>query len=151
MPERNLVLRLAMSAIPERPSKTSVVEGCSLFNSLGQDARQDLIERSFLAYAERGEMIWSAGAPADFVAIVGVGFVKMTKATHHGQEVAVEMLGPGQCFGLLAAIEGRTFPLAAVAVTNAWYLKIPSRTLLPHYQASGAFKDLVVRNLGPRL
>jgi len=104
-----------------------------------------------MAYAERGETIWAAGAPSEIVAVVGAGFIKMTKTSPTGQEVAVELLGPGQCFGLLAALEGRAFPLNAVSVTKCWYIKIPTRSLQPIYLSSASLKDQVVRNIGPRL
>jgi CRP/FNR family transcriptional regulator len=128
-----------------------VVEACSLLNGLTQEDRQEIAAHSFTAYAERGELIWSAGSPAEFVAIIGVGFVKMTKTSPGGQESAVELVGPGQCIGLFAAIEGRQFPLNAVAVTNTWYLKVPARVICAYYERSSSFKDQILRNLAPRL
>jgi CRP-like cAMP-binding protein len=139
------------TAIPERPSNISVVQACSLLNALEPHAIEHLAERSFMAYAEKGEMIWMAGSPAEFCAVLGTGFVKMSKSTPHGQEVAVELLGPGQAFGLMAAIEGRSFPLSATAVTNSWYLKIPTRELNAIYQVSSLLKDRIIRSLGPRI
>lgn len=144
-------IALAVGSIPDRPSNLSVVEACSLLNALNPEAREQLAMKSFMAYAEKGETIWMAGAPADFCAVVGVGFVKMSKTTPHGQEVAVELLGPGQVFGLMAAIEGKSFPLGATAVTNTWYLKIPTREMLGVYQVSSSLKDQIIRNIGPRL
>jgi CRP-like cAMP-binding protein len=138
-------------ANPERPSNIAVIEACTMLNALSSDERLQMATTSFMAFAERGELIWSAGAPSEFVALVGTGFVKMTKSTIHGQEVAVELLGPGQALGILAAIEGRSFPLSAIAVTKSWYLKIPTRVLLPLYQQSPGLKDSLVRGLGPRL
>jgi len=145
------LLELEFGGVPSRPSNIAVVEACSLLNVLAPTERAQLAAESFLAYAERGELIWLAGSPAEFVSVVGTGFVKMTKPSASGFEVAMELLGPGQSFGLIAAIEGRSFPLSACAVTNCWYLKIPSRALMPLYEASGRFKDGVIRNLGPRL
>lgn len=136
---------------PERPSNISVIEACSLLNPLTQEERVYLVERCYMAYAERGEMIWRAGSPAQLAAISGVGFVKMTRSTPQGMEVAVELLGPGQCFGIMAAIEGRTFPLSAVAVTNCWYLKIPAEHLKHVYESSDSLKDQLLRSMGPRL
>ncbi|CAN5460831.1 helix-turn-helix domain-containing protein [soil metagenome] len=138
-------------SIPERPSNIAAVEACNMFNALPMEVRQEVAGASFMAYAERGELIFAAGGVAETVGIVGTGFVKLTKASGTGQEMSVELLGPGQCFGLLVAIEGRAYPLSSITVTNCWYLKIPTRVLLPVYQASGAFKDNVVRSLGPRL
>jgi CRP/FNR family transcriptional regulator len=120
-------------------------------NALSEAERSCLAEQSFLAFAQRGEAIWMAGAPSEFFAIVGSGFVKMTRTTPQGAEVAVELLGPGQCFGLLAALEGRNFPLSAVAVTNTWYGKVTSRTLLDLYQSNAALRDQMLRTLAPRL
>jgi CRP/FNR family transcriptional regulator, nitrogen oxide reductase regulator len=151
MPTRLVALANALNPMPERPTKLSVIEGCSLFNGLTTEEKESLVEGAFLAYAERGEMIWQAGTPSDFCAIVGLGFVKMTKTTSHGQEVALELMGAGQVLGLLAALEGRAFPLSATAVTNTWYLKIPRRMLLGAYGSSTALKDQVVRSMGPRL
>ncbi|RYG26702.1 Crp/Fnr family transcriptional regulator [bacterium] len=148
MPER---IDGGIALVPERPSNIAVVEACSMLNALSSEERQKIAGESFMAYAERGEMIFAAGAQSETVAIVGTGFVKMTKASAAGQEMAVELLGPGQGFGLLAAIEGRAYPLTAVAVTNCWYLKAPTRALLPMYRENGAFKDSIVRSLAPRL
>lgn len=134
-----------------KPSIVQVLETCSLLNALSDDERLELAQKSFLAYAERGEAIWLAGSPSHFVAIVGSGFVKMTRTTPHGSEVAMELLGPGQCFGLFAALEGRSYPLSAIAVTNTWYAKIRTRAIIEVYNKSSAFKDQAVRSLGPRL
>lgn len=140
-----------MPQIPEKPSTISAVEACSLFNPLSEAERRTIAEQSFMAYAERGEIIWLAGSAVQFIAIVAVGFVKMSRATPQGSEVAIELLGPGQCFGLLVAIEGREYPLSAIAVTNTWYLKIPTRTILDIYHSSSVLKDIVLRSLAPRL
>lgn len=135
----------------DRPSVRAAIESCTILNALSQQERDTLEQGCFMAYANRGESIWLAGSPSEFSGIVGLGFVKLTRTTPHGQEVAVELLGPGQVFGLLIAIEGRPFPLNAVAVTSCWYLKVPTRVLMPLYHASPAFKDQIVHAIGPRL
>jgi CRP-like cAMP-binding protein len=144
-------LASAMSSVPERPSNEAVIRSCTLLNGIEADAQDHLVSHSFMAYAEKGEVIWIAGSPSEFCAVVGVGFVKMSKGSPHGTEIAVELLGPGQCFGLMAAVEGRDFPLSAIAVTNTWYLKIPTREIQPIYARSSALKDQIVRSIGPRL
>ena len=108
-------------------------------------------EQSFMAYAERGEALWLAGSPSHIVAVVGVGFVKMTRTTPQGSEVAIELLGPGQCLGLLVAVEGREYPLSAIAVTATWYLKIPTRVILEIYNSNMVLRDHFLRSLAPRL
>lgn len=105
------ILSQEMLEVPEKPSVLSVLVSCSALNTLDEQQREVLCNESFMAYAERGEMIWLAGSTMQFVAICGTGFIKMTRTTPKGSEVAVELLGPGQCLGLIAAIEGRVYPL----------------------------------------
>ena len=137
--------------VPEKPSVLGVIASCSALNPLSDDERDRLADSCFLAYAERGEPVWLAGAPIQFAAVVGTGFVKMTRSTPQGNEVAVELLGPGQCLGLMAVLEGRNYPLNAVAVTDCWYLKVPSRAFLDLYQSNPLLRDTMFRSLAPRL
>lgn len=144
-------LELVMSSTTEKPSIDSVIGACSILNALTESERLRLSEQSFMAYAERGEIIWLAGSPSQNIDVVGSGFVKMTRSTPQGTEVAIELLGPGQCFGLLVAIEGREYPLSAIAVTNTWYLKIPTRQFMEIYNANASLRDHILRGLAPRL
>ncbi len=145
------MIRDEMTTPPDRPSVLSVIEACSVMNALTEKERESLAQQSFIAYAERSEAIWLAGAQSDFFAVVGTGFVKMTRSTPQGAEVAVELLGPGQCFGLLAALEGRILPLSAIAVTHCWYLKVPTRVILEAYRENAHLRDQMLRSLSPRL
>lgn len=140
-----------MPSGPEQPSVISVIEACSMMNALSAEERAQMAAQSFMAFADRTEAIWMAGAPSEFFAIVGTGFVKMTRTTPQGAEVAVELLGPGQCFGVIVALEGRIFPLSASAVTPCWYLKVPTRVLQDLYKESLQLKDQMLRSLAPRL
>lgn len=140
-----------MGTIPARPSNKAILEACSLLNACTPEEKTALSERSFTAYAGRGEFIWAAGDPSEFFAVLGIGFVKLTKLSHTGQEVTVELLGPGQTFGLLIALEGRRFPLSAIAVSPCWYLKIPNAVFKPMFQANPRLKDAVIFGIGPRL
>ena len=67
------------NAASGRPTNIAVIEACTMLNPLSSDERLNLATSSFMAFAERGEMIWSAGSPSEFAAVVGTGFVKMTK------------------------------------------------------------------------
>ena len=140
-----------MPVVPEKPSILSSLEACSLLNALSEQERGILADQCHMAYAERGEIIWLSGAPSLNFAIVGAGFVKMTRTTPQGAEVAIELLGPGQCLGLLVAIEGREFPLSAIAVTNTWYVKIPTRAFMDLYNKNINLRDHILRGLAPRL
>ena len=140
-----------MHQVPSRDTNLAVIEACSLFTPLNAEQRRRLAGESSPASAARGELIWIAGDPAWYVGVIASGFVKMTKNSPQGTEMAIELLGPGQCIGLLAAIEGQALPLNAVAVTNCRYLKVPSPAILAVYNENSSFKDQIVRSIGPRL
>lgn len=135
----------------DRPTKKSVLESCGLFRTITAEQLAQLAADSTIASADRGELIWLAGASPDTIAVLGTGFVKMTKNSPQGTEITVELVGPGHCIGVLAAIEGRDMPLNAVAITPVWYLKVPTRLLLNLYDEVSALKDQVVKSIGPRL
>lgn len=141
-----------MHCAPEdRPTNISILDRCSLLSSLSAEQRSELASYSKMASADRAELLWLAGESPDTIAVIGTGFVKMTKNSPQGTETTVELVGPGQCIGVLAAIEGRDMPLNAVAVTPTWYLKVPTRLLMSLYDEVIALKDQVVRSIGPRL
>lgn len=139
------------SGFPERPSKRDVLASSTLLNAVPEEEREVLLERSHLAFAERGETIWFHGTECDFVGLVGVGFVKMVMATASGQELTAELMGPGQIFGLLGAVEGQGCPLSARAVCATWYLKLPKRDILLTYQKVDTLKDHLLRRTTHRL
>lgn len=136
---------------PDRPPVVAVVEACTLLNGVAAEHRERLVTETYLAYAERGEVIWFAGSDSRFAAVVGVGFVKMTRTTPQSTAVTVELMGPGQSLGIIVALEGRVYPLSAIAVTNCWYLKVPSELLRQVYAGSEILRDQALRSISPRL
>lgn len=133
------------------PSVRAVLELSSVLNGVPEGSKEALAKVSHLAFAERGEVIWFHGSEVPFFGLVGVGFVKMVKSIASGQELTHEIMGPGQIFGMLGAIDGSGCPLSARAVSPCWYLKIPKRDFLPVYGEAPVLKDHVVRRLTLRL
>lgn len=145
------VMKVESEKSGKRPTIRQTLESCTIFNSLSHEDLQTVSEGSFSAYVERGEPIWLAGSDSHFGIAVGTGFIKMTRSSPQGVEIAVELLGPGQVAGLLTAVEGRSYPLSAIAVTNCRYVKIPAPLFLSVYKDSLGLKEQIVRTLGPRL
>jgi CRP/FNR family transcriptional regulator len=137
-------------AIP-KPSVLEVLNSSTLLNSLSRDDFAGLAPVCHLAFAERGQIIWMTGAQVPFFGIVGAGFVKMVHSSRSGADLTAEIMGPGQIFGLLGAIEGGGCPLSARAVTGTWYLKVPKREFLDLYGHATAMKDHVVVRTATRL
>lgn len=132
-------------------SPQKILEASHLAEILTQNEIALLSERSFLASAERGEILWLAGMPSDYVTLIVKGFVKLTKLCISGQEVAVDLLGPEHWVGMSTAIEGLAHPYHAIAATRVWYLKIPAPAFMSVYKKSAKLKDSALRELGERL
>lgn len=135
----------------ERPSVGAVIASCPLFSSLTPEEVGRLSEVSFMAFAERGDLIWRAGNPAQFAGVVASGCVKLTQGTPYGSEVAVEVVVPPMSFGAVAVVGDRRDALSAIAVANTWYLKVPCGILLDLYREDPAFRDQVFQSVLPRL
>lgn len=144
-------LTMAMAQVPARPPILSVLKSSTLLNSIDESELILLAKDCHMAYAERGETIWVRGDQVDFFGLVGTGFVKMVRSTAKGQEVTAEIMGPGQIFGMLGAIEGSGCPLTSRAVSNCWYLKLPKRVFAPVYERQQLLKDAVLRRTAGRL
>lgn len=140
-----------MAEFPDRPTKLQVLRASTLLNCLTSDETEHLAATSHMAYAERGEAIWLDGSQVDFFGIVGIGFVKMLRSTATGHDVTTELMGPGQVFGLLGAIDGTGCPQTAQAVCNTWYLKVNKREFMGIYRENTVLKEHLIRRTSNRL
>jgi CRP/FNR family transcriptional regulator len=135
----------------QRPTIGQALEASVLLRCLTPDQRKSLAEACRMSHANRGEVIWLAGSEVEFFGLVATGFVKMVRTTGDGTDVTLELMGPGQIFGMLGTIERTGCPLSAVAVTDTWYVRIPKYAFLPLYEECGALKDGLIRLSALRL
>ncbi len=110
----------------------------------------DLANHCKLYRCDRGEIIWHSGENASFFGLVGTGFVKMVKSNSNGVDLTLEIMGPGQIFGLLGLIEGTGCPLTAFGLTDTKYLKISKAAFLEVYNQNIILKDGIMRRTAVR-
>lgn len=75
---------------------------------------------------EKGETIFREAEPAERIYFVIDGRVKIVKATG-SRDLILEILGPGEPVGAVAAFERRPFPATAIAMERSTLLSIPER------------------------
>lgn len=75
---------------------------------------------------DKGATIFTEGDPATLIHFLFVGRVKIVKAAAE-REIILEILGPGEPVGAVAAFEGRPFPASAIALEPCGVLSIPER------------------------
>ncbi len=128
-----------------------ILESSPLLSALSVDQMSDLESACSVCSCSRGEPIWGSGESVDFFGLVGAGFVKMVKSSAAGIEMTMEIMGPGQIFGLLGVMAGAGCPLMAHGLTNTSYVRIPKAKFLEVYEANDRLKDLLLRRTAIRM
>ena len=92
---------------------------------------------------ERGEHVFEQGDPSDFFYVVVAGRVKVYRRAPNGTEVILEMFGPGEPLGAVAAYEAHPYPASADAIEPTTVLLIPRQSFFALLEAH----PLLVRGL----
>lgn len=96
-----------------------------LFQSLRPGERESLRPLVRLKSYEEAETIFREGDPALAFHFILGGRVKVVKAAPDGRDVILEIFGPGDPVGAIAAYEERAFPATAVALEACTMLSLP--------------------------
>ncbi len=136
-----------MRSVALENSVRRVLRSNTLLGGISEADFERLAEQSRLSKCDRGELIWFDGSQTDFFGLVGAGFVKMVRSNSSGIEVTLEIMGPGQIFGLLGTVSGDGCPLSAYGLTKTQYLRIPKRVFTPIYEASTVIQQRLVKKV----
>ena len=101
-------------------------EAIPILASLRPEDREALSPLCEMRGYEKGETIFREGDPGERIHFVFIGRVKIVKAGP-GRDLILEILGPGEPVGAVAAFERKPFPATAVALEASGILSIPER------------------------
>lgn len=87
------------------------------FAGLGHDRLHRIDERVGMHAMDEGTAVYLAGRPAQRLYVVATGAVKLTVASAAGDEVLLDVLGPGSFLGTLPSLGGATYAEDAWALT----------------------------------
>ena len=90
-----------------------------LYRRLSDEDRRRLAEVSLVRSYPKGAAIFSEGDPSEFLFTIVAGRVKVVKMLPAGKELILEILGPGDPLGAVAAYESRPYPASATAIEEA--------------------------------
>ena len=76
------------------------------------------------------DYVFMEGDPAAWFCVVRSGHVKILRHARTGRDVVLELLGPGELFGGVAAIERRPYPASAQATEASVVVKIPQEAIV---------------------
>jgi CRP/FNR family transcriptional regulator len=99
----------------------------------------------------RGEAVFDEGDPSDFFFVVVTGRVKVFKQAPSGNDVILEMFGPGGPLGAVAVYESRPYPASAAAMEPSTCLTIPRQALFALLEAHPSLVRGLLSSLSIRL
>jgi CRP/FNR family transcriptional regulator len=92
-----------------------IVRDAPLLARLRPDDFQALVATGRIVKFRKGQTIFRQDDPGDSFFVIVSGSVHITRLTPDGRELTVAILGPGECFGDLALLDGRPRSAGAAA------------------------------------
>ena len=96
-----------------------------VFRRLSAEDRQTIGRASVIRRFARGDTIFEQGMGSDAFYTIASGRVKIFKMLPSGKDLILEVFGPGDPLGAVAAYDGRPFPASAVALEDTTCVVIP--------------------------
>ena len=101
-----------------------------LFKGLSDAEFKELEPYLSTSLYKKKKTIFSEGEPPEWFYLVLTGKVKITKLSHEGKEIILEVISPTDIFGGVAVIKGFPYPANAVAMEDSEVLKISRKNLM---------------------
>jgi CRP/FNR family transcriptional regulator len=96
-----------------------------IFSRLSSADRKAIADVALVKAFARGDVIFEQESPSAFYAIIS-GRVKIFKMMPSGKDIILEVFGPGDPLGAVAAYMERPFPASAAALEDTTCVIIPS-------------------------
>jgi len=109
---------------------TAKIKKIELFKNLSDEEIKELDPYLVTSTYKKKEDIFFEGSQPEWFYIVSKGKVKITKISHEGKELILELISPNDIFGGVAVIRGFPYPANAVAMESTEVLKISRKNLM---------------------
>ena len=107
------------------PTADELLRTTPIFSRLSPADRKTVAEVSRVQQFARGETIFEQDSPSDAFYAIASGRVKIFKMMPSGKDVILEVFGPGDPLGAVAAYMDRPFPASASALEDTTCVIIP--------------------------
>lgn len=122
-----------------------------IFNTLSAAEAKEVSPYLLSGRVRKKEAIFSEGDPSEWLYIVKKGKVKITKLSHEGKEIILEIISPLNFFGGIAVVRGFPYPANAVAMEDTEVLKISRKNLMSLMDRFPALMYCMATNIGDRI
>ena len=100
---------------------------------------------------KRGESLFERGDPGSHLYIVAEGQIRIAISTSEGRELSFQVVGPGELFGEIALLDGRTRSAGASALAPTIAYSLDRADLRRLRDADPAVSDAIIAYLCRRL
>lgn len=142
---------LALAPARECRVLEGVIAGLPVFRQVSLADQGALASHALLREVRRGAVIVRRGEPIPGLVALAYGSAKLTLRRASGEEKVVRLIGPGESFGLAAALLDRPCPVDLVALADCLLVTIPPVPLLRLLETDGSFARCAARLLAGRM
>jgi len=139
------------------PMKVSVIEvkafltGLPLFFNLKEASIDAMAHAGFFITAKKGQFLFLKSDPADKFYILVTGAVSILLDCADGREMVINEMRPGDFFGELGILTGKTRSTSAVAHKNSELLAFPNQAFLSMLETEPLFARRILDTVAQRL
>lgn len=108
---------------------TQLLDQCPSFRGLQVTDLQAVLQAAARRRVQRNAFFFHQGNPATAFYVLSQGEAKLTQVTPEGHQMLVRFVGPGECFGGIAALMNADYTLSAQAVEDCQALTWAGETL----------------------
>src|SRR5512139_374285 len=123
----------------------------AIFNALTPQEAREISPYFVTERFTKKEGIFSEGDTSDWFYIVKRGKVKITKLSHEGKEIILEIISPLDFFGGIAVMRGFPYPANAIAMEDTEVLKISRKNLMSVIDRFANLMYCMATNIGDRI
>ncbi|HET7319901.1 MAG TPA: Crp/Fnr family transcriptional regulator [Nitrospirota bacterium] len=106
------------------------IKNIDLFKNLSDSELKELTSYLVATTYKKKEEIFSEGEQPEWFYIIAKGKVKITKLSHDGKEIILELISPTDIFGGVAVLRNFPYPANAVAMEETEVIKISRKNLM---------------------
>ncbi len=122
-----------------------------LFSHLNSEQLIRLADGSDQIEAARGTVVYRRGEPCTGLHIVVYGQLKLSLQTSRGDQMVVELVGPGTAFGEVSLFSARPHIVAAEALADSKLLHVAKAVLLAELERDSRFSSVLIASLADQL
>jgi len=127
------------------------LKNIDLFKNLTSGDLRELAPYLMKAAYNKKDDIFSEGDAPEWFYIVSSGKVKITKLSHEGKEIILEVISPNDIFGGVAVLRNITYPANAVAMEDTTVIKISRKNLMRIVDRFPNLMHAIALQLGDRM